>query len=135
MVSLCLASICLLLCPALRVFVHLTWLVAWLSCLPCRIWCKIIIIIWATIPGISFPVTSKFSACLHRQHNDMWSAFLNRSMSSKVMYVQTGCSGAVYRFQAVYIQAVCRLPSDLQPLRVQLEKRSRDLCSLWLCYS
>jgi hypothetical protein len=31
MVLLCLASICLLLCPALRVFVHLTWLVAWLS--------------------------------------------------------------------------------------------------------
>jgi hypothetical protein len=44
MVSLCLASICLLLCPALRVFAHLTWLVAWLPCLPCRIWCKIIII-------------------------------------------------------------------------------------------
>jgi hypothetical protein len=42
---LCLALKCLLLCPALRVFVHLTWLVAWLSCLPCRIWCKIIIII------------------------------------------------------------------------------------------
>jgi hypothetical protein len=45
MVLLGLASICLLLSPALRVFVHLTWLVAWLSCLPCRIWCKIIIII------------------------------------------------------------------------------------------
>jgi hypothetical protein len=43
MVSLCLASICLLLCPASSVFVHLTWLVAWLSCLPCRTWCKIII--------------------------------------------------------------------------------------------
>jgi hypothetical protein len=24
--------------------VHLTWLVTWLSCLPCRIWCNIIII-------------------------------------------------------------------------------------------
>jgi hypothetical protein len=24
-------------------FVHLAWLVAWLSCLPCRIWCNIII--------------------------------------------------------------------------------------------
>jgi hypothetical protein len=27
------------------VLIHLTWLVAWLSCLPCRIWCNIIIII------------------------------------------------------------------------------------------
>jgi hypothetical protein len=44
MVWLCLASICLLLCPALLFIVHLAWLVAWLSCLPCRIWCKIIII-------------------------------------------------------------------------------------------
>jgi hypothetical protein len=31
--------------PCLARFVHLTWLVVWLSCLPCRIWCKIIIII------------------------------------------------------------------------------------------
>jgi hypothetical protein len=26
-------------------FLHLTWLLAWLSCPPCRIWCRIIIII------------------------------------------------------------------------------------------
>jgi hypothetical protein len=32
-----------LLCPAR--FAHLTWLVACLSCLPCRTWCNIIIII------------------------------------------------------------------------------------------
>jgi hypothetical protein len=44
-VLLCLASIGLLLCPDLCVFVHLTWLVAWLFSLPCRIWCKVIIII------------------------------------------------------------------------------------------
>jgi hypothetical protein len=54
MVLLCLASICLLLCPALRVFVHLTWLVARLSCLPCRIWCKIIIS--SSRPGPLSPV-------------------------------------------------------------------------------
>jgi hypothetical protein len=51
-VSLCLASICLLLCPALLVFVHLTWLVAWLSCLQCRIWCKSIIIIIMAFPFV-----------------------------------------------------------------------------------
>jgi hypothetical protein len=45
MVSLCLASIYLLFCPALRVFVNLTWLVVWLSCPSRRIWCKIITII------------------------------------------------------------------------------------------
>jgi hypothetical protein len=39
------ASICLLHCFALLVSAHLTWLVAWLSCLPCRTWCNIIIII------------------------------------------------------------------------------------------
>jgi hypothetical protein len=38
------ASICLLLCFDLLVAAHLTWLVAWLSCLPCRTWCNIIII-------------------------------------------------------------------------------------------
>jgi hypothetical protein len=38
MFSLCLASICLLLCSAVLVFAHLTWLVAWLSCHPCRTW-------------------------------------------------------------------------------------------------
>jgi hypothetical protein len=27
-------------------FAHLTWLVAWFSCLPCRTWCSIIIIIF-----------------------------------------------------------------------------------------
>jgi hypothetical protein len=43
MVSLCLASICFLLCFALLVSATLTWLVAWLSCLPCRTWCNIII--------------------------------------------------------------------------------------------
>jgi hypothetical protein len=32
------------------VFVHLTWLVAWLSCLPCRIWCNIIIITHGGVP-------------------------------------------------------------------------------------
>jgi hypothetical protein len=37
-------SICLLLCFDLLVSAHLTWLVAWLSCLPCRTWCNIIII-------------------------------------------------------------------------------------------
>jgi hypothetical protein len=29
----------------LLVFVHLAWLVAWLPCLPCCIWCRFIIII------------------------------------------------------------------------------------------
>jgi hypothetical protein len=32
------------LCFALLLYAHLTWLVAWLSCLPCRNWCNIIII-------------------------------------------------------------------------------------------
>jgi hypothetical protein len=32
------------LCSALLLYAHLAWLVAWLSCLPCRDWCDIIII-------------------------------------------------------------------------------------------
>jgi hypothetical protein len=42
-----LINTCLLLCPALLVFAQLAWLMAWLSCLPCRNWCYIIIIIIA----------------------------------------------------------------------------------------
>jgi hypothetical protein len=35
----CLVSRCLALCFALLLYAHLTWLLAWLSCLPCRNWC------------------------------------------------------------------------------------------------
>jgi hypothetical protein len=80
MVSLCLALICLLLCPALRVFVHLTWLVAWLSCLLCRIWCKIIIIIIAQVATTSThtPVTQEhdFMQQLLQKLNASSAAFL-----------------------------------------------------------
>jgi hypothetical protein len=44
MVSLCLASLHLLLCPALLVyFAHLAWLMAGIICFSCRNWCKIVI--------------------------------------------------------------------------------------------
>jgi hypothetical protein len=76
--SLCLASMYLLLCPALLVFVHLACLVAWLPCLPCRTQCNIISIIeclWFVVTWneLSHPRAinlhaSKSSACPRAQH-------------------------------------------------------------------
>jgi hypothetical protein len=69
MVSLCLALLCLLLGPALLAFAHLAWLVAWLSCLPCRNWCNIIIITpimaWSSSVCVKIRTCTKFSKFKH----------------------------------------------------------------------